>query len=324
MCTVLSMRGQRHYFGRNLDLDRSLGEEICVIPRRFPLSFCNMEIQNIHHAFIGMATVIDDTPLFYDGANEHGLAMAGLNFPGNAHYAPPAVGFDNVASFEFIPWILCQCKTVTEAKALLSRMRLTDIAFSKQIPPAPLHWIIADKEQSIVVESMRDGLHVYPNPTGVLSNNPPFPLQLKNLEGYSHLRTDNPETVRKTGLSRVDYCQGLGAVGLPGDLSSKSRFVRAVFGLQNSLCPPEEAASVGQLFHLLSSVAMTRGLCRTDEGTWDMTIYSACINTEKGLYYYTTYGNRRISVVDLYSANLEGSTLGRFPLLLAEDILRQS
>ncbi len=314
MCTALNLTTKDHYFGRNLDLDCSYEEEVCVMPRNYPMEFRCMDQIDSHYAMIGMATVAGNVPLFYDATNEHGLSMAGLNFPGNAYYAPKDEKQDNVAPFEFIPWILGQCKTVAEARKLLERINLVNIPFSEEIPLSPLHWMIDDKNESIVVEQMQDGLHIHDNPVGVLTNNPPFEYQLFNLNNYRNLRVDSGENYFAKNTSLNVYCQGLGAMGLPGDVSSMSRFVRAVFGRANSVCETDETSSVSQFFHLLSSVEMVRGCCLTDAGTWDITVYSSCVNTEKGLYYYTTYDNRTISCVDMYKTNLDGETVGRYPL----------
>ncbi len=324
MCTALTLTTKDHYFGRTLDLDRSYGEEVCVMPRRFPLDFRMMGSIPEHFAMIGMATVVAGIPLFYEACNEHGLAMAGLNFPGNAYYAPVAEGRDNVAPFEFIPWILGQCKNIKDAEKLLSRINLANIPFSEQLPLSPLHWMISDKERSIVVEFMKDGMHLHENPYGVMTNNPPFEYHLANLEHFRHLRNDNAEVVREDNLPYVAYCAGLGAVGLPGDVSSMSRFVRMVFGKEYSISEEDESSSVGQFLHLLSYVEMIRGVCKTDEGTWDITGYSSCINMDRGLYYYTTYGNRRLSCVDMYRTDLDSSAVSRFPLILEESIMYQN
>ena len=111
MCTAATYTGKDHYFGRNLDLELSYNESVTVTPRKFPLKFHQVHDMNEHFAIIGMATVVADYPLYYDATNEKGLSMAGLNFPGNADYKEPAEDVDNVASFEFIPWILGQCGT---------------------------------------------------------------------------------------------------------------------------------------------------------------------------------------------------------------------
>ena len=87
--------------------------------------------------------------------------MAGLNFVGNAAYADIIDTKENVAQFEFIPWILSQCASVSEAKEKLVQMNLVGTVFASHFPAAQLHWMIADKSENIVVESMADGLHIY-------------------------------------------------------------------------------------------------------------------------------------------------------------------
>ncbi len=324
MCTAISMNTKHHYFGRNLDLDRSYGEEVCVMPRNFSLNFRKMGEINEHYAMIGMATVAEGVPLFYEACNEHGLSMAGLNFPGNAFYHTIQKDKDNITPFEFIPWILGQCKTLGEAKKLLEKINLVDISFSEKLPLSPLHWVIDDSKGCVAVESLKDGLHIHDNPVNVLTNNPPFEYQLANLDRYTSLRNDNLNVDKGDNLTYNAYCQGLGAVGLPGDVSSMSRFVRAVFTLKNSVCNDDELSSVGQFFHILSSVEMVRGICVTDEETLDITGYSACINANRGLYYYTTYDNRRIICVDMHNTDLTSEKISTFPLITKQDIMYQN
>lgn len=315
MCTALNLCTKDHYFGRNLDLDFSYGEEICVMPRNYPIKFRHIGVQDEHYAMIGMGIVVDDVPLYYDATNEYGLSMAGLNFPENAYYESYKVDKDNVAPFEFIMWVLAKCKSVEESMVILGRINLVNTAFSEELPLTPLHWIVSDKKKSIVVESMRDGLHIYDNPVGVLTNNPPFNYQIFNLNNYRCLRVDNGENHFLKDLPLSVYSQGLGAIGLPGDISSMSRFVRMVFGSNHSVCEEDEKSSISQFFHLLSSVEMVRGCCLTDNGRWEITVYSSCVNTDKGIYYYTTYDNSQINFVDMHSVDLCSSFISRFPLI---------
>ncbi len=315
MCTSLSFLTNNHYFGRTLDLDCSYEEEVCVMPRRFPLELRQMGTLEAHYAMIGMATVVQGVPLFYDAANEHGLAMVGLNFPGNAHYYHLMEEKDNITPFEFIPWILGKCRTASEARELLDRINLVNIPFSDKLPLSPLHWQISDRNESIVVETMSDGMRVHNNPTGVMTNNPPFEYQLFNLNNYRNIKVDNGDNTFSPDLPLETYCQGLGAIGLPGDVSSMSRFVRIAFGRANAVCNDDELSSVSQFFHLLSSVEMNRGCCRTTSGEWDITVYTSCVNTDRGLYYYTTYDNRQINCVDMHRTDLDSNTVSRFPLV---------
>ncbi len=324
MCTALTLKTKDKYFGRTLDLDRSYGEEVCIMPRKFPLAFKMAGRLDEHFAIIGMATVVSGVPLYYDAVNEHGLAMAGLNFPENAFYFAAKPDKDNIAPFELLPWILGRCKSVADARALLSRINITDISFSDSLPNSPLHFMICGDDGCLTVESMRDGLHIFDNTVGVLTNNPPFEYQVRALRKYKDLRADNLNVKIERNNEWSAYCQGLGALGLPGDVSSMSRFARIAFGRENSVCPDDEYSSVSQFFHLLDSVAMLRGVCVTDEGGFDITGYTSCMNTDRGLYYYTTYENRRITCVDLHAASLDGAELLRFPLLKIQSIEYQN
>lgn len=322
MCTAASYKTKDFYFGRTLDYEFSYGDEIVVLPREYPLRFRHCGALDRHYAIIGMAYVAGSDPLFYDGINEKGLGMAGLNFVGNAHYFKPVQGSDNVAQFEFIPWILSRCATVREARGLLSRINLTDEAYSPQLPPAQLHWIIADRDEAITVESMSGGLKIYDNPVGVLTNNPPFDRQMLALSNYMSLSPKQPEN--RWGIPLETYSRGMGALGLPGDLSSQSRFVRVAYTKMNSKSGDSEEESVSQFFHILGSVDQQRGCCEVADGKYEITIYTSCCNASRGIYYYTTYDNHQICAVDMHRENLDGSELSRYALLKKERIFYQN
>ena len=188
MCTAATYKTKDFYFGRTLDYEFSYGDEVTITPRNYRFNFRHMGILESHYAIIGMAYVAGGYPLYYDGINEKGLGMAGLNFVGNAKFQPIEEGRDNIAQFEFIPWILGRCQSVKEARELIGRMNLVSTPFSEQLPSAQLHWIISDSEESITVEPVAEGLKVYDNPVGVLTNNPPFPQQMFMLNNYKGSR----------------------------------------------------------------------------------------------------------------------------------------
>lgn len=315
MCTAATYKTTDFYFGRTFDYELSYNEEIAVTPRNYPFSFRHLEADEKHYAMIGIAHMEDGCPLYYDAVNEKGLGAAGLNFAGNAYYAKEIPGKTNLAHFEFIPWLLCRCASVKEAKSLLENINITDTAFSDALPPAQLHWIIADEKESVTVEAVKEGLTVYDNPVGVLTNNPPFREQLFNLNNYMLLSAKPPVNLFSDRLSLSAYSRGMGALGLPGDLSSQSRFVRAAFTKLNSLSGSSESESVNQFFHILGSVEQTRGCCDLGNGEYEATIYTSCCNASKGIYYYTTYNNSQITGIDMYKENLDGDTPARFPLI---------
>lgn len=324
MCTAATYKTDDFYFGRTLDYESSYGEEIVVMPRSFKLDFRNMGSLSDHYAIIGVAHVAGGYPLFYDAANEKGLCMAGLNFVGNAFYRDDEEGKDNVAQFEFIPWILSKCANVGEARELISRINITKTLFSPQMPAGQLHWIIADRNDCIVVESVRSGIKVYDDPVGILTNNPPFDMQMFRLNDFMGLSPKQPKNTFGNGLELNAYSRGMGAMGLPGDLSSQSRFVRAAFVKMNSRSDSSEEDSVSQFFHILGSVDQQRGCCEVADGKYEITIYTSCCNADKGIYYYTTYNGHQISAVDMHRVGLEASELYRYPMITKENINYQN
>ena len=324
MCTAATYRTKDFYFGRTLDYEFSYGEEITVTPRNYPFSFRYLPEKREHYAIIGMAHVEEDYPLYYDAVNEKGLGMAGLNFVGNAVYGERTEGKENVAVFELIPYILSQCKNTEESRELLKKIQITDTRFREQLPNGRLHWIIADEKEAITVESVTEGLKIYENAPGVLTNNPPFPMQMFQLNNYMQLSSRQPENLFSDQLSLETYSRGMGALGLPGDLSSASRFVRVAFTKLHARSGEGEADSVGQFFHILGSVEQTRGCCELENGKYEITIYTSCCNATKGIYYYTTYTNRQITAVDMHREKLDGTELIRYPMLEEEQIRLQN
>ncbi len=320
MCTAVTYKADCFYFGRTLDNDFSYFEQVTVTPRNFVFEFRNGRVIEKHYAIIGMAYVVGNYPLYYDAMNEKGLCMSGLNFVDNAHYFQPADNKDNIAQFELIPWVLSQCESVNQAKELLGRINITGEAFSEDLPVSQLHWIIADKEQAITVESVKDGLKIYDNPIGVLTNNPPFNMQMFNLNNYMTLSPMPPRNTFAPDIKLDVYSRGMGAIGLPGDLSSQSRFVRAAFTKLNSVSDPDEKSSVGQFFHILGTVEQTRGCCVLENGKQEITVYTSCCNADKGIYYYTTYNNRQITAVDMHRENLVSTELKTYPLVSDEQM----
>ena len=320
MCTAITYRTKDHYFGRNLDLEYSYNETVTITPRNFPLKFRHNQTMSNHYAIIGMAYVVNDYPLYYDAINEKGVGMAGLNFPDNAEYKAITNGKDNISSFELIPWVLGRCKNLQEVKELLENAVITNEAFSRELLPTPLHWIICHNDTSIVVEQGKNGLKIYDNPVGVLTNNPPFEYQMLWLNNYLNVSTKETDNRFSEKITLVPYSNGMGGIGLPGDLSSASRFARASFVKLNSVSGVTEKESISQFFHILSSVEQQRG-CVNLDNEYEITVYSSCCNLDKGIYYYKTYENHQITAVDMNKENLDSAALISYPLITGEQIL---
>lgn len=309
MCTALTFRAENNYFGRNLDLERSYGEGVVVTPQNFSFNFRFIENIKNHSAIIGMAAVVKNYPLYFEATNQEGLSVAGLNFPKNAHYKP----FDNtklnICPFELIPLILSKCTSCDEAEKLLSRINVINEPFSEELPVTPLHWLISDKRRSITVECVSEGIRVYENPVEVLTNNPPFDYHLTNLNNYMSLHEGTVQNKIGAPQEADNYSLGLGALGLPGDFSSPSRFVRATFVKLKALKGNNDGENVNQFFHILSSVAMPKGCVKLPNGEYEYTRYSCCVNMDKGIYYYKLYETDTIFKVDINKQNLKGTAL---------------
>jgi choloylglycine hydrolase len=317
MCTASNYITDNHYFGRNFDYEISYNERVTVTPRKYELKFRKIDDIKTHYAIIGIAAGIDEYPLYYDACNEKGLAIAGLNFAGNAVYREFEEDMVNITPFELIPYLLGTCSSVSEAREALGKITLVYINFADELPLSPLHWMISDEVESIVVEPLADGLKVYDNPVGVLTNNPPFDKQLFYLNNYRGLSNKNPENT--FGVDLEEYSRGMGAIGLPGDLSSASRFAKVAFTRANSYSDNDEASSVGQFFHILGSVEQQNGCTFIDDpDLYEYTIYTSCYNTNKAILYYRTYHNSQITAVDLYRENLDSSELINYLLINEE------
>lgn len=311
MCTAITFLSGDFYFGRTLDNDCSYGEEVVIAPRKFFLPLrCGGGLEE-HYAMIGMAHVADTLPLYYDAFNEKGLCMAGLNFVGNACYGAETAGKTQIAPFEFIPYILGTCADVEEALKTLARIALTDTPYSARLPAAQLHWMIADRRRAVTVECVREGMKIYENAAGVLTNNPPFDVQTFYLNNFLGLSPAPPRNTFAQTLDLKVYSHGMGALGLPGDFSSMSRFVKAAYVRANAVCGDGEEESVSQFFHILDTVAQPRGVSRTDNGGSEYTLYASCCNADRGVYYYVTYLNRAPEAVSMHDCALEGTQLTR-------------
>ena len=320
MCTSITFTTQNHYFGRNLDYEFSYGEEIVILPRNYPISFRYSEGKKRHYALLGMAHIHEGYPLFYDCFNEKGLAIAGLNFVGNAKYNKPMNEGCDVAQYEFILYVLSSFETVEQVKQSLLTLNICDTPYNDAYPCAELHDLIADKKESIVVELQKDGTHVYENSIGVLTNNPSYNIHLALLNQYMGITSRDPENAFSSRIDLKKYSRGMGTNFLPGGLSSTSRFVRAAFTKYNSVCDKDEISSVNQFFHILDSVDQQRGCCELSSNKYEITIYSSCCNLDDGIYYYKTYNNHQINAVKLSNIDIEGEKMLSYALLDKENI----
>lgn len=322
MCTSIAMTTGDFYFGRNMDLDYRFGEHIVLTPRNFPIEFRRAGSMENHYAILGMATVAENYPLYAEAMNEKGLCIAGLNFPDNAFYPENEVSDKkNISPFELPLWLLGKCASIDEAEKLLSETNIVGIPFSESMPLTPLHWHIADSKRSLTLEVTKNGTYLCDNPVGILTNNPPFEFQMTNLCNFMNLTSKYPQNRLSDKISLTPYGNGLGAIGLPGDFSPPSRFVKAAFMSLNSDCECNEEDSVSQFFHIMESVSIVRGCVMNKDEKMTITTYCCCMNVTKGYYYYRSYSNSRLTAVNMFKENLDSDCLREFPLMEKQSVL---
>ena len=223
MCTAISYKGLA---GRTLDLEYSFCEEVAVTPRGFEREYIFEGKIAGKYALVGMAYLHSGTPLYYDAVSESGLYMAALNFPSYAHYFPRREGAVNLASGELIPYILGGAGSLREAREMLSRINITPDSVAPELPATELHWHLTDGRETLAIEPRENGLEIITNPHHVLTNAPNFTYHTTKIAEFLHISPTQPT---QTGKNIHLYSRGMGAIGLPGDYSSSSRFVRAAF-----------------------------------------------------------------------------------------------
>ncbi len=321
MCTSMALKTEDFYFGRNMDLEYDFSERVVITPRNYIINFKKVNAMKTHFSMIGMATIVDNYPLYAEAANEKGLCISGLNFPDNAYYTKDLdYNKANITPYELILWILGQCENIYQVKELLKQTNLVDIPFNDNLPVTKLHWHIADKNTSITLECTKDGMKIYDNSANVLTNNPPFDFHMSNLAQYFNLETNIPKNCFSSDLGLKPFCKGIGSIGLPGDFSSPSRFVKTSFLMLNSKFIPNKDSSLSQFFHILDSVGVVNGSITLDSGEDYYTIYSTCINASKGIFYYKTYTNSQITAVNMYHEDINRNNLISYPLVKEQQI----
>ena len=311
MCTAIC---DGALFGRTLDLEYSFDESVVVTPRNFPFSFiCEGECKH-HYAIIGIAHVARGVPLYYDAMNEKGLCAAALNFPRCAEYSKRGGEGHNVASFELIPWLLSSAVSVSDARELLARTTVTDESFSNELRTTPLHFMISDREESIVVEPVGDRLRIHQNPFGVMTNSPTFEYHRSYIENFLALSSYPPENKLSPSVSLSPHSRGMGAIGLPGDFSSSSRFVRAVFCKSHATRSEAKSEEINRFFHLFDTVSVPLGCVKTERGEDIFTVYTSCADMDSLTYHFTTYEKREIRSVSLAGNLPDGDRLQIFSM----------
>ncbi len=312
MCTGVRFNDNagNMYFGRNLDWSVGYGQKVVITPRGYKYKSAFLGEMTNSPALIGMGIVVDNIPLYFDCANEHGLAIAGLNFPGYAAYEKDAVeGKTNVAAYEFPLWVALNFTSVDEAEKALKNVAIVAKPVNEQYPVSELHWIIGDAKRSIVVEYTANGMEIFENEVDILTNQPGYGWHKENLRNYMNLFPQMPKEVRWDKAKLTAFGSGSLMRGLPGDYYSPSRFVRVAYLNTHYPIKTTEEENVSRLFHTLTGVAMIDGAAAMADGNFEKTIYTGGYSSATQTYYYSTYENPTINSVAMKDQNLDSVEL---------------
>ena len=312
MCTGVRFADTKGnmYFGRNLDWTVAYGQKVVITPRGFEWNTGFLGKMQTKYALIGMAIIEENTPLYFDCANEAGLGVAGLNFPGYAFYEKTAVdGKTNIAAYEFPLWVAANFKTVDEVEEALKNTVIVAKPINNKFPVSMLHYIIGDANRSIVVEYTERGMEVFHNDVDILTNQPGYAWHKENLRNYMNLDPAMPAKIDWSKAEMTAFGSGSMMRGLPGDYYAPSRFVRAAYFNTHYPAKSTEAENVMRLFHTLNSVAMIDGAAVAADGNYEITIYTSCYSAATKTYYYNTYDNINLKHVTLTKYDLSGKDL---------------
>lgn len=328
MCTSLTLQTKngQHLLARTMDFILDMNQEVIIIPRHYQWNNITGEIINTKHATVGMGINHQGRIIMADGVNEAGMTCATLYFPGFATYSQSIDdNKTNLAPFDFVTWSLTQFNSVKELKKSVDSITFLDIPLPDLGLTPPLHWILADKwGDCIVLEPTNEGLKMHDNPLGVMTNSPEFSWPLQNLRQYIGLKSQPFAPTEWSNVPLSAFGQGSGSMGLPGDFTPPSRFVRAAYGKQNIQGIDSEEEGVSALFHILSNCEVPKGGVITEEGALDNTIYTSVMCMESGTYYYHTYDCRQIIAIHLFHENLDTDEIKAYPFQRKQKIFYEN
>jgi choloylglycine hydrolase len=314
---------------RTMDFADEAPCDVIVVPRSYALMSLAPEAEpgmtwTATYAAVGVNT--HGLPLLIDGLNEKGLAVSALYHPDHAKYQTVGAGDASrtLAPVDVAMWLLTRFASVETAAEGLRDVRVAASVFPPWGFVPPLHYVLHDAERRcVVVEFIDHELTMHDNPLGVMTNAPEFEWHIRNLRRYVTLAASDVPKLAVGGMRRVPSGAGAATLGLPGDFTSSSRFVRAV-ALSRTAAPvdtPEDA--VQQAFHILANCQIPRGALRSVRGervSYDYTHYTSAVDTAGRRFYFHTHGNRRVRMVDLMKMNLDATELTVFPMDRHEDV----
>jgi choloylglycine hydrolase len=319
-------------YARTMEFGNDIQSEVMMIPRgyaRVGTTPDGKEGLKWKAKYASVAANGVGLPVLFDGLNEKGLAAGMFYFPTSAGYMPytAADAGKTIAQWEVGSWILENFASVEEVKANIGNIVVPAVVFSGWGFAPEAHYIVHDASgKSIVIEYVGGKLNVHDNPLGVLTNSPTFDWHMTNLRNYLNFSMTNAPPVQLGSVKLLPTGQGSGMLGLPGDFTPPSRFVRAVAFSQSVLKPKTGDDAVMEAFHVLNQFDIPKGAAREQEKDAqgnilaDYTIWTSANDLKAKRFYFRTYENSQVRMVDLMKMNLDAKDITKISMKGAESI----
>ena len=306
--------------GRTVEFGVTIENSIAVVPRGHVFVGKTPRGDGLTYAakYAAVGAVAFTDVKLLDGLNEQGLAVGAFYFPDFAAYTPvtEANQKKGLSPSDFPNWLLTQFASVAEAREAIERgdAIITPTVIDNWGPEAPpFHYVVYDRTgASIAIEPVGGKLVVADNPLGVMTNSPSFDWHMTNLRNYISLDPRNAGPVKIDGESFSQLGQGSGMVGLPGDFTPPSRFVRAAIFSKTAIPSKTALGGVGQVFHILNNFDIPVGVSReVGDGVVhsDYTMLTIARDPQNLRYYYKSYDDQTIRMVDLKQLDLNAKAI---------------
>ncbi|MGG5314493.1 choloylglycine hydrolase family protein [Enterococcus sp. AZ072] len=325
MCTSFTSESteKKHFLARTMDFGFELEGNPVVCPRNYKWqSDFERTVRVGKYGFVGAGRKLGQY-FFADGVNEHGLSCASLYFPDEVNYSKVAIeGKVSVAPHEIPLLILTEYKNIAELEKNINNICIVEADVPLLGIVTPLHWILTDTTgRSVVIEPTDLNLKIQENPVGVMTNSPELNWHLKNLNNYVNIAPEQVENKHVANREIHPFGQGSGSIGLPGDFTPPSRFVRAVFFKYAIEKAAGEEQAVSNCWHVLNTVRIPKGVVIQRDGDADYTQYVAAMCSESRTYYFSNYENNRIQKIELTDTLLDHLTEpAEFKVLSEQDM----
>lgn len=318
----LTARNGQAVHGRTFEFAQKVDNSLVVIPRGYTFTGTTPLGKGLSYQakYAAVGTVCFENMVAMDGMNEKGLSVGTFYFPGFAGYAPTTRENQarSLSPIDFPNWILTQFASLDEVKSALKNIAIAPTIIKEWgSSPAPFHYIVYDKAgNSIVIEPINGKLHVHDNPIGTLTNSPNFDWHMTNLRNFINLSPNNIPPLNVEGVILTSLGQGSGLVGIPGDFTPPSRFVRATIYSISAVPPSSAKEAVFQAFHILNQFDIPMGASRESANGrtfYDYTLATVVHDPINLRYYIRTFEDQTIKFVDLKAFDLNSKEIKMLP-----------